>query len=169
MVNLLTDRDKKSHTQRRKAWDKAFNAKGKYPVTRWKTILTMLLALRDYETRVMQYVQLLLHQLEKLEGQPFNAKLWFHYYAFDVMGDLAFGQSFGMLRDGTKHYYLKLAEDNELLIGAFSRLTWLFPLFKAIPGVNHTHVKFQRWLREQVDRRRKASEFQLAATHTDNL
>ncbi|RSM08998.1 hypothetical protein CEP52_004420 [Fusarium oligoseptatum] len=106
-------------------------------------------ALRDYETRVVQYAELLLYQIEKMEGQPFNAKLWFHYYTFDVMGDLAFGQSFGMLRDGMKHYYMKLGDENMLLIGAFTRLIWLFPLFKAIPGVNHTHIKFQRWLREQ--------------------
>ncbi|KAI8652091.1 hypothetical protein NCS56_01425900 [Fusarium sp. Ph1] len=139
MVSLLADRNKKSHTERRKTWDKAFNAK----------------ALRDYETRVVQYAELLLHQLEKMEGQPFNAKLWIHYYTFDIMGDLAFGQSFGMLRDGLKHYYMKLGDENMSLIGAFSRLIWLFPLFKAIPGVNHTHLKFQRWLREQVDRRRK--------------
>ncbi|KAL6355495.1 hypothetical protein LRP88_11088 [Fusarium phalaenopsidis] len=107
------------------------------------------IALRDYETRVVQYAELLLHQLEKMEGQPFNAKLWIHYYTFDIMGDLAFGQSFGMLRDGLKHYYMKLGDENMSLIGAFSRLIWLFPLFKAIPGVNHTHLKFQRWLREQ--------------------
>jgi hypothetical protein len=124
-------------------------------------ILTMFLALRDYETRVVQYAELLLHQLEKMEGQPFNAKLWIHYYTFDIMGDLAFGQSFGMLRDGLKHYYMKLGDENMSLIGAFSRLIWLFPLFKATPGVNHTHLKFQGWLREQVDRRRKASEFRL--------
>ncbi|KAH7239791.1 cytochrome P450 [Fusarium solani] len=139
MVSLLADRNKKSHTERRKTWDKAFNAK----------------ALRDYETRVVQYAELLLHQLEKMEGQPFNAKLWIHYYTFDIMGDLAFGQSFGMLRDGLKHYYMKLGDENMSLIGAFSRLIWLFPLFKATPGVNHTHLKFQGWLREQVDRRRK--------------
>ncbi|KAJ4321440.1 hypothetical protein N0V84_005362 [Fusarium piperis] len=139
MVSVLTEQDKKRHTQRRKTWDKAFNAK----------------ALRDYETRVVQYAELLLHQLGKVEGQPFNAKLWFHFYTFDVMGDLAFGQSFGMLRDGIKHYYMKLGEENSLLIGAFTRLIWLFPLFKAIPGVNYTHVKFQRWLEEQVDRRRR--------------
>ncbi|UPL00404.1 hypothetical protein LCI18_011338 [Fusarium solani-melongenae] len=139
MVSLLADRNKKSHTERRKTWDKAFNAK----------------ALRDYETRVVQYAELLLHQLKKMEGQPFNAKLWIHYYTFDIMGDLAFGQSFGMLRDGLKHYYMKLGDENMSLIGAFSRLIWLFPLFKAIPGVNHTHLKFQQWLREQVDRRRK--------------
>ncbi|KAM0431326.1 hypothetical protein ACHAPT_005300 [Fusarium lateritium] len=90
-----------------------------------------------------------------MEGQPFNAKLWFHFYTFDVMGDLAFGRSFGMLRDGIKHYYMELGDTNMSLIGAFSRLVWLFPLFKAIPGVNHAHIKFQQWLREQVDQRRK--------------
>ncbi|KAI8650453.1 hypothetical protein NCS57_01379100 [Fusarium keratoplasticum] len=101
MVSLLADRNKKSHTERRKTWDKAFNAK----------------ALRDYETRVVQYAALLLHQLEKMEGQPFNAKLWIHYYTFDIMGDLAFGQSFGMLRDGLKHYYMKLGDENMSIAG----------------------------------------------------
>ncbi|KAM5376429.1 hypothetical protein ACJZ2D_005483 [Fusarium nematophilum] len=139
MVSLQTERDKKEHSRRRKAWDKAFNAK----------------ALRDYEPRVVQHAGLLLDQIEKTQGQPFNATQWIRFYTFDIMGDLAFGQGFGMLRDGVAHWYLTLAHTNMAFIGAFGHLVWLFPIFKATPGLNSAHIQFQKWLAAHVEERRR--------------
>ncbi|KAJ3522636.1 hypothetical protein NM208_g12776 [Fusarium decemcellulare] len=136
MVSLQTDRDKKSHAQRRKAWDKAFT-------------------LRDYEHRVVQYTDQLLDRIAKTLGKPLNITEWFHFYTLDILGDLAFGQSFGMLKDGVKHYYMELCEQNMVLIGAFSHLVWLFPIFKSAPGINYAYIKFQKWLRAQVEWRRR--------------
>jgi tryprostatin B 6-hydroxylase len=41
-------------------------------------------------------------QINAFSGKPLNASLWLNFYSFDVMGDLAFGQSFDMLRSGEK-------------------------------------------------------------------
>lgn len=59
-------------------------------------------ALRDYESRVIKYSDELMDQMKGFSGKPFNASLWLNFYSFDVMGDLAFGQSFDMLRSGEK-------------------------------------------------------------------
>jgi hypothetical protein len=90
-----------------------------------------------------------------MEGKPFNVTKWFNFYTFDIMGDLAFGRSFDMLKSAVTHYYMELAHANMHLIGAFSRLVWLFPLFKAIPGLNYSHIEFQKWLTAQVEQRSK--------------
>ncbi|KAH6879524.1 benzoate 4-monooxygenase cytochrome P450 [Thelonectria olida] len=139
MVSLQMIRNKQEHSRRRKIWDKALNTK----------------ALRDYEPRVTLYTSQLLSQVEKMEGKPFNVTKWFNFYTFDIMGDLAFGRSFDMLKSAVTHYYMELAHANMLLIGAFSRLVWLFPLFKSIPGLNYAHIQFQQWLTAQVEQRRK--------------
>lgn len=42
------------------------------------------------------------------------------YYSFDIMGDLAFGKSFDMLKGGVDHYFLATTHVNMVLIGIFS-------------------------------------------------
>ncbi|KAM0250781.1 hypothetical protein ACHAP5_001998 [Fusarium lateritium] len=92
-INLLSDRDKKSHASRRKAWDRAFTAK----------------AVRDYEPRVVNCTKLLTEQIDRTIGEPLNISMWFNFFTFDIVGDLAFGNSFNMLRDGVKHKFLEEA------------------------------------------------------------
>ncbi|KAH7136986.1 averantin oxidoreductase [Dactylonectria estremocensis] len=132
-------RDQKEHSQRRKTWDKGLSTK----------------ALRDYEPRVAKYTNQLLEKIEETKGLPFDASTLFNFYSFDVMGDLAFGKSFDMLKDGVVHYFMKSVHANMLAVSAFSHLVWIFPLFKEIPGLNHEHLKFQSWLSSQVVERQK--------------
>lgn len=42
------------------------------------------------------------------------------YYSFDIMGDLAFGQSFDMMKGGVDHYFLTTTHINMVWIGMFS-------------------------------------------------
>jgi hypothetical protein len=72
-------------------------------------------------------------------NQTVNVTALFKYYSFDVMGDLAFGRSFNMLRDGAAHKYMKSSHDNMLTATAFSHLVWIFPIVKKIPGLNYGH------------------------------
>ncbi|RMD44762.1 hypothetical protein DV735_g306, partial [Chaetothyriales sp. CBS 134920] len=131
-------RNHKEHAVRRKTWDRGLGSK----------------ALRDYEPRVEEYTQQLLALLKKRDDGPVDAAQIFNFYSFDVMGDMAFGKGFNMLKDGVVHYYMESVHANMLAVGAFSHLVWIFPLFKSIPGLNNDHVKFQAWLAEQVAERR---------------
>lgn len=104
---------------------------------------------------MVQYTDALLRRIEDNVNNPLDVSQWFNFYSFDIMGDLAFGRSFDMLKDGIAHYFMKLSHTNMLLVSAFSHLVWMFPLFKETPGLNAEHVKFQKWLAEQVERRQK--------------
>ncbi|KAF5234788.1 hypothetical protein FANTH_11977 [Fusarium anthophilum] len=75
--------------------------------------------------------------------------------SFDVMGDLAFGRTFDMLKDGTAHPFMELVHSNMLMAGSLSHLTWMFPLLKRIPVLNQKNLEFQEWLKQQVDWRQK--------------
>jgi hypothetical protein len=99
--SLQLERDRVTHDKRRKVWDKAFSAKGE--------VFSEVLhdanngtALRDYESRVVGHADTLVKQLQARSGQEVDASLWFNFYSFDVMGDLAFGSSFDMLTSGKK-------------------------------------------------------------------
>ncbi|KAL2837526.1 cytochrome P450 [Aspergillus pseudodeflectus] len=113
------------------------------------------LALRDYEPRVSRYSDQLISVISKNLGRPLNVADWFNYYSFDVMGDLAFGESFNMLIDGKDAYILKKLHADMKSIGLFSHLTWLFPFFKRVPILNSEYLKFWEFVGERVAQRIK--------------
>lgn len=112
-------------------------------------------ALRDYEPRVIRHANNLLEHLARTEGHPVNVSDWFNFFSFDVMGDLAWGKSFNMLRDGIKHYFMVVLHADMTNIGLFSHMLWLFPIFKATPILNAEHRRFWDWLKVQVSERRQ--------------
>ncbi|KAI4596579.1 hypothetical protein KJ359_005335 [Pestalotiopsis sp. 9143b] len=116
------------------------------------------LALRNYEPRVQAYTDQLMQQLSKRENSPVNVTDWFNFYSFDVMGDMAWGKSFNMLRDGIKHYFMTSLHADMTSVGLFSHLVWLFPIFKATPILNKESKKFWIWVNNQVDERKKLSQ-----------
>ncbi|KAK7447292.1 benzoate 4-monooxygenase cytochrome P450 [Colletotrichum acutatum] len=115
--------------------------------------LTRGLALRDYEFRVADYTNQLLASIDKNKGKPFNISDWFNFYSFDVMGDLAFGKSFGMLKEGIKHYFMTSLHQDMQAIGMFSHMLWLFPIFKNTPILNENNKRFWKFVTSQVDER----------------
>jgi cytochrome P450 len=114
-------------------------------------------ALRDYEPRVTLYTNQLIQAIERNLGHSMNVSRWFNYYSFDVMGDLAFGKSFNMLVDGRDAYVLTQLHTDMKSVGLFSHLTWLFPFFKRIPGLNADYLKFWGWVEDRVHERIQVS------------
>lgn len=117
----------------------------------------MLLALRDYEPRVARYTDQLLAQLEKTKGNSIDMTTWFNFYSFDVMGDMAFGKPFNMLRDGVKHYFMKTLHQSMVQIGLFSHMLYLFPIFKNTPILNFEYKRNEAWIKDQVEARKKVT------------
>ncbi|RKL41492.1 hypothetical protein BFJ72_g5384 [Fusarium proliferatum] len=138
-VMLLSERRKKEHAIRRKAWDRAFTTK----------------ALRDYEHRVLKYTKLLTDRIDEAKGKPFNIALWVNFYTFDIMGDLSFGKSFDLLERGVEHHFFTESHKTQGFMGAFRRMIWFFPLVSSIPIVNKSYLAFQAYVRNQVESRRK--------------
>ncbi|KAM3547354.1 hypothetical protein MY1884_009604, partial [Beauveria asiatica] len=60
-------------------------------------------ALAEQEGTVTQYVDLLLDRLRTLEGDEFDIIPWLNFTTFDIIGDLAFSDSFGSL-DGSAYH-----------------------------------------------------------------
>jgi tryprostatin B 6-hydroxylase len=64
------------------------------------TCSPIVLALREYEGRVRGFTDQLISQLNEHSGESMNASRWFNYFSFDMMGEMAFGKSFDMLKTG---------------------------------------------------------------------
>ncbi|KAF1844083.1 cytochrome P450 [Cucurbitaria berberidis CBS 394.84] len=104
-----TTRDKEEHKRRRKAWDHAFNAK----------------ALREYEPRLNRHAVALMEQLKEQAKQPSVCFTnWANYYSFDVMGDVGFSRSFGMVEKGEEADVIKLLHESMSPLSVFGHVNW---------------------------------------------
>lgn len=110
-------------------------------------------ALHGYEERVTRYANELVEQISSRPGQPVNVSTWFNYYSFDVMGDLAFGKPFDMLKSGRTHYLMSAFEKGMRPVGILSPLPWIIPVFASAPILGADFAKFVQWCRDQVDNR----------------
>ncbi|KAH8432827.1 cytochrome P450 [Aspergillus melleus] len=125
-ISLQLERDKKVHARRRKVWDRGLNSK----------------SLHLYESRVAKYASQLVNVIEDHVDTSIDMAKWCNYYAFDVMGDLSFGKSFGMLLNSGDTFFLNALHATMKSIGLLGHLVWLFPFFVSTPGLNRENVRF---------------------------
>lgn len=134
--SLHTIRDKAQHDRRRRVWAPAFSDK----------------ALRGYEGRIKVYNDLLIEKVGEQVGKPVNVSKLFNLYSFDVMGDLGFGESFGMLHSGEEHWAIGLLNAGMDPIGLWFP-TWFFRTLVAIPGAVKDYHRFVDYCSAQIGKR----------------
>ena len=81
------------------------------------------------------YSQELKERISKSAGKPINVTAWSRNFSFDVMGDLAFGQSFDMMRTGKNHFIVDIIGQGMAVIGPFTPVPWLFIIGKSVPAL----------------------------------
>lgn len=91
-------------------------------------------ALRAQETTVQKYVALLVERLTakieaakkdaggKVVGAEVEMTSWFNYITFDIIGDLAFGESFNCLQNSQYHPWIAA------VFGSVKAIAWLFAI-----------------------------------------
>ncbi|KAH8724657.1 cytochrome P450 [Phaeosphaeriaceae sp. PMI808] len=108
-ISTHATRDKEDHKIRRKAWGHALNTK----------------ALRDYGPRLNRHALALMTKLKDQAKQPsVRITNWVNFYSFDVMGDIGFSRSFGMLEQGKEDPMIKLLHESALPLSIFGHLIW---------------------------------------------
>jgi hypothetical protein len=104
---------------------------------------------------VAKYTDQLLDQLEARVGTQLNMANWMSFYGFDVMGDLAFGKSFDMLKKGVVDYYISLMQDFLRVRAIFTRVPWMFRILQLTMLLNASFNNFRKWMEQQVKTRMK--------------
>jgi tryprostatin B 6-hydroxylase len=84
-----------------------------------------------------------------------NVSKWFHYYSFDIVGDLAFGKSFDMLKNGRIHFAIELLQRGMAPTGLLTPISWMIPVMAAAPIIGSEYRRLCDWCAEQVEQRRK--------------
>ncbi|OJD30452.1 cytochrome p450 [Diplodia corticola] len=155
LTSMHTARDRGYHDARRKVWGRAFAAGGK--------------VLAGYERRVGARVEGLVGGLREAMGgkvggkagegegekkEGVDAREWFAWFAYDVMGELAFGKGFGCVEGGKGHWAIGLLEEGMRPMG-FMLPPWAFRTLAAIPGVAAGYWKFINYCSDQLEERMK--------------
>ncbi|KAJ7633027.1 high nitrogen upregulated cytochrome P450 monooxygenase 2 [Roridomyces roridus] len=117
--NLLILRGE-AHSHRRRIWNRGMSTE----------------SIDEYESAILaKRVNQFMDKLEGLQGTPFDISAWFGYFTFDVMGDMAFGGGFEMLRDGgDKEGLWALIKSGGKSLAIVSQIPWIAPLLHKIPG-----------------------------------
>ncbi|KAF4996278.1 hypothetical protein FDECE_12522 [Fusarium decemcellulare] len=111
------------------------------------------IALRLYEPRVRHYTDQTLAVVDAAKGSPVDVAKEFNLYSFDVMGNLAFGKDFEMIKSRELHPAMELLHSTMQLAGGFSYMVWMFLLARKVPGLASAYNDFKDWLSWQLRER----------------
>ncbi|CAG8266142.1 unnamed protein product [Penicillium salamii] len=122
-------------------------------------------AMRDQEPLIRGYVDLLLERLGGFctPGDSVALSDWYNFTTFDIIGDLAFGESFGCLQGSDLDGWIKGIFDAGRL-GILLQTLSFFPLVKralismAPASMKEAHEKHMRLTQEKMMRRMEKEE-----------
>ncbi|KAI9698907.1 MAG: hypothetical protein M1820_007328 [Bogoriella megaspora] len=119
-VSSVFTRDKKLHDDRRRIWSHSLSTK----------------ALAEYEPRVLKKVSGLQARISESDGKPMLVNDLMRWFSFDLMGDFAFSQDFGMMEKNEYIAAISMLRRAITLLGPFSPAIWIPRLgFAFIPGL----------------------------------
>lgn len=97
--------------------------------TRYRRLLSHAFsekAMRDQEPLIKGYVDLLMQRLSEHAGEKVDMLLWLNLTAFDLIGDLTFGEPFYCLRDSKIHPWITIIFDS-VKAGVIFTSVFIFP------------------------------------------
>ena len=147
IISLESVRDRTLHDARRRIWAPAFKEK----------------AIREYRDRLIPHQERLIERIRTNTGSAINISKLFMLYSFDVMADLVFGESFGMLKSNEYHWAVKLLQEGLKPLG-FILPEWFFRTMIVIPGLANDWFKFISYTKERLYERMKVHVFRIMLT-----
>ncbi|KAI5810775.1 cytochrome P450 [Pyronema omphalodes] len=138
--NIFNTRDKATHAVKRRAWDRALNTT----------------SVASYTPRVEALVSLLLRRLAEAQGEPVDWTRLARFLAFDIIGEIGLGRSFGGLKEMRAHPAVEELERSVWWFGVPGLVPWLVRAMADIPGMNGSMGAFRKWADEQMQDKLKA-------------
>lgn len=141
-VSTISMTDDMNHARQRRALSHGFSKQ----------------ALWAQEDIVQGYVTKLMNHIHDFanSGESFNIVNWYNFMTFDVIGDLAFGESFGCLDNGDFHFWIKLifetvkegvleqATRRFAGVGTFTQTALLSLIPKELRKIRSDHLDYSR-------------------------
>ncbi|KAI0772263.1 cytochrome P450 [Irpex lacteus] len=116
--SLIMYRDPVEHARRRKPWNRAFNSA----------------ALKEYHPKIAHRAAQLVDSLASQKGIV-DLATWISLFAYDFMGDMAFGGGSAMMENGDGDDLWHLLRSAFVSAFLFEQITWLPHIAKYIPAL----------------------------------
>ncbi|GMK56078.1 hypothetical protein CspeluHIS016_0211340 [Cutaneotrichosporon spelunceum] len=146
-ISMHQEVDVAKHHIRRKLWDNGFTGK----------------ALADYRPEILEFCDKLIRNVSMVtsradatgETQTIDMALQSSYFSFDVMGVLGFGEPFGMLDAGVKHFFVETLENAMQTLIPFHEISWIRILLRKLLPLPERLKVFEKQNMERFERRAK--------------
>ncbi|KAJ7266574.1 cytochrome P450 [Mycena rebaudengoi] len=135
--NILGIRDLKSHAEARRPWNTAFTPS----------------AMKGYEPKLIRRVNQLVETLKSQDTPTIDISQWFSFFAFDFMGDIAFGGGFELVRDGDKDELWHQLESGLYLSALLMHIPWSVDFLRSMPMMGRKAKAFGRFASAQAKKR----------------
>ncbi|KAK2037682.1 cytochrome P450 [Colletotrichum somersetense] len=129
-------------------------------------------AMKEQQPIIMGYVDMFiqrLHQTCASGSQPVDMVHWYDFVTFDILGDLAFGESFGCLKGSKYHTWVKIIFDNvkasalAIELRRIPTVAWLLEYL--VPA----HLMEQQKLHKDFTRRKVAKRLEAKVDRPDYM
>ncbi|KAJ7508590.1 high nitrogen upregulated cytochrome P450 monooxygenase 2 [Mycena galericulata] len=131
---LIGVRDTAMHLRRRRIWNKAFNTQH---VKAYEPIL---------RKRLDQLLTALQVKSDSNPNSPVDLAEWVSFFAYDFMGDMAFGGGFELMREGDVNGIWKMMEGGVRVQAYTQHVPWASPFFYGLPGMGKKAEKLIRFV-----------------------
>ncbi|KAJ7579881.1 cytochrome P450 [Mycena floridula] len=122
---LIGIRNTTEHLKRRKLWNRAFSTAGT----------------KAYEPILRNRLDQLVESLKSQQGESLNLAESMSFFAYDFMGDMAFGGGFELMRDGDKGGLWSLMERGIRVQAYTQHVPWALPILYGLPGIGQAGSK----------------------------
>ncbi|KAF2653597.1 cytochrome P450 [Lophiostoma macrostomum CBS 122681] len=115
-------------------------------------------SLKDQSPTVERYVSAMIEQLKApVAGRLWKERTvdlvdWLIYVAFDISGDLSFGESFDCVKNGKAHYWVEISHDFGKGLAALAAINHYPPMHKLL-----RYVLPQKVMQRQIDHRKMST------------
>ncbi|RDW72921.1 hypothetical protein BP6252_06828 [Coleophoma cylindrospora] len=88
-------------------------------------------AMREQESLIKVYVDLLIQRLRETSGKPTDIVQWYNWTTFDIFGDLCFGESFQCVEKSSYHPWVSMLFES-IKLGAIMMAASRYPLLNSL-------------------------------------
>ncbi|KAJ7157762.1 cytochrome P450 [Mycena filopes] len=134
--NLIGARDYKQHALARKTWNRAF----------------LPASIKGYEPILVRRVAQLTEAISAQQGTV-DLSHWLSFFSFDIMGDIAFGGGFELMRDGDKDGLWRTMEDGLYFPALTQQIPWVVSFLPYFPKVGKEMRALGEFAFDQAKRR----------------
>ncbi|KAF8537451.1 cytochrome P450 [Trichophaea hybrida] len=136
-ASLFLLRDGQLHARRRQAWDRALNGT----------------SLGSYVPKLRVGVEQLVTELKARAGESVDISEWAKFFAFDMIGSVGLGKSYGCMESGKLHEALPALEGGNWFFAVPGLVPWLMKCLFSIPGAGGAMVSFYKWCTHEMELR----------------